>query len=228
MDQTHWIFLHGAASTQDVWARQRRLFRDAVWFDYPDQARDVQHLLADYIRTLHLAVPGRVVLVGHSMGGAVAQLYALQFPEKTAALILVGTGAHLPVSQRLLSGLEDKPIETLETVADLCLHRGADPRLRRVCRDMMVRQDPTLAYRQFLACSLFDIRERLDRLSTLPRYGIVGADDKMTPISLMDTLRLPDDHIFRVPEAGHLVMLEQPEAFNQALLTIQRQLEDKG
>lgn len=228
MDQTHWVFLHGAASTQDVWARQRRLFRDALWFDYPDQGLGADCLLTDYVQSLHRVLPDRVVLVGHSMGGAVAQLYALEFPEETAALVLVGTGPHLPVSPRLLSGLQEKPAETLETVADLCLHRDADPRLRRACRDMMVRQKPALAYRQFLACSLFDVRGALGQLATLARYGIVGADDKMTPLTLMDTLLLPEDHLFRIPEAGHLVMLEQPEAFNRALTTIQRHVSSKG
>lgn len=228
MDQTQWVFLHGAASTQDVWARQRRLFRDALWFDYPDEELGPGCLLTDYVQSLRRVLPGRVVLVGHSMGGAVAQLYALEFPEQTAALVLVGTGPHLPVSPRLLSGLQERPTETLETVADLCLHRDADPRLRRACRDMMVRQEPALAYRQFLACSLFDVRGALGRLATLARYGIVGADDKMTPLALMDTLLLPEDHLFRIPEAGHLVMLEQPEAFNQVLTTIQRHLSSKS
>jgi pimeloyl-ACP methyl ester carboxylesterase len=53
-----------------------------------------------------------IVLAGHSLGGAIALLYVLKYPEELKALILIGTGGRLRVHPMILAqcheGIKDK------------------------------------------------------------------------------------------------------------------------
>ena len=59
---------------------------------------------------------------------------------------------------------------------------------------------------------------RLDEL-TLPTLIICGAEDKLTPVKYAQYLhsRLPSSTLQVIPDAGHYVMREQPEAVNAAI-----------
>ena len=50
---------------------------------------------------------------------------------------------------------------------------------------------------------------------------IVGEEDKLTPVRYSEYLveKLPNSSMKLIPNAGHYVMLEQPEQFNRALLS---------
>jgi len=58
----------------------------------------------------------RAILVGHSMGGAIVQLLALEDSSMVGGLILVGTGARLRVLPSLLDGLANDFEETIEAL----------------------------------------------------------------------------------------------------------------
>jgi pimeloyl-ACP methyl ester carboxylesterase len=217
------VFLHGAASSPDVWARQRRHFRDAHYFSYPSTAAGPSDLLDVYAEAVLASLEGPALLVGHSLGGAVAQLCALQAPQTVASVVLVGTGPHLPVNPELLTGLIHRPAETLDRVARWSLAKAAPDALVERARELARAADPDLAYRQFAACNHFDVRSR-------PPYNgraalIWGAQDRMTPPALVRELVavFPRRRDVEIANAGHLVMLEQPAPFNAAL---QRALND--
>jgi pimeloyl-ACP methyl ester carboxylesterase len=59
------------------------------------------------------------VVVGHSMGGAVAQTLALLRPERLAGLVLIATGARLRVVARLVELLRHDPREGQSLIQDL-------------------------------------------------------------------------------------------------------------
>ena len=68
----------------------------------------------------------RPILVGHSMGGAIAIEYALRNPELTG-LVLVGTGARLRVRQDILSMILDNYQEASQMIAKLSVAPDCDP-----------------------------------------------------------------------------------------------------
>jgi pimeloyl-ACP methyl ester carboxylesterase len=216
------VFLHGAASTPDVWARQHRTFPRALYLPLQDPGVPAGQLLAAYADRVAVAIedPASVV-VGHSLGGAVALLLALSHPGRVGGVVLVGSAPHLPVNSALLDGLQSEPGRMLVRLADWSLARAADPRLRDRGRALMTAADPELAWRQFSACAAFDVRDQLVHLA-VPVAAIVGAEDRMTPPALVQeiSLAVPGAAIRVVANAGHLVMLEQPDAFNQALWDI--------
>ena len=211
--QPTWVLLPGAASGPDVWSRQRRILPAATAFSYPPPQGGP--LLEEYAAAVRAALPPPYVLVGHSLGGAVAQTLAWDHPEDVVGLALVGTGPHLPVNPELLAGLAAHPQEMLERIAGWSLARGADPRLRDECRRRMGAASPDIAWQQFQACATFDLRGR-GTPPPVPVRALVGSLDRMTPPGLVESLAevWPATPVHHVPDAGHLVMLERPEAAN--------------
>lgn len=213
-----WVFLHGAASSPDVWAQQRRAFPTAVYYRFPPDPDPGDALLEYYRAAVLRDISGPLIIVGHSLGGAVAQLAMLTEPNRVAGAVLVGTGPRLPVNPELLAGLADHPGETLDRVAGWSLARTADASLLEGSRTMAREADPRLALRQFAACARFDLRGAAPA-PDIPVEVIWGAADRMTPPALVAELAAlwPCAHLVEIPNAGHLVMLEQPQDFNRAL-----------
>ena len=96
------VFLHGAGSSSLSFYYQLRHFRNAKAIDLPGHP-DGQPCasIEGYLEWVRGFIKARrykdVVLCGHSMGGAIAQLYALKYPEELKGIILMGTGAKLRV-----------------------------------------------------------------------------------------------------------------------------------
>jgi pimeloyl-ACP methyl ester carboxylesterase len=96
------LLIHGAGESHLVWPiGLRRLPGTIVYaLDLPGHGKSRgtgRSTIADYADWLGsflaaLLVPA-AVCIGHSMGGAIAQQLALTHPDRTAALVLVATGA---------------------------------------------------------------------------------------------------------------------------------------
>ena len=211
--QPTWVLLAGAASAPDVWSRQHRVLPTAIAFTYPAPAGGA--LLEQYAAAVVDQVRPPYVLVGHSLGGAVAQTVAWAHPEHVLGLALIGTGPHLPVNPVLLDGLASDPEAMLARIAGWSLARDVDPRLLAECQRRMATVSPAVAETQFRACAAFDLRGRRAP-SSVPARALVGAQDRMTPPPLVESLQdvWPGITVEVVPQAGHLVMLEQPDAVN--------------
>ncbi len=155
-----------------------------------------------------LALPATVV-VGHSMGGAIALQVALDYPARVAGLVLIATGARLPVQPELLAAFASgSPVAALEGY----LWAGAG-RSTSVSRDPLPLGmiDSCVLQADLLACEAFDIRAALGRID-VPALVISGTADRMTPFALSEELarELPYAELVAVSGGGHMVMLEQP------------------
>ena len=82
-------------------ARTPRTFRDA--------ARDLNSLLGN------ARIGGPYILVGHSLGGELVRVFADQYPEEVAGIVLVDA-AHPDMGPRLLAGLPPESADELENV----------------------------------------------------------------------------------------------------------------
>ena len=153
-----------------------------------------------------------VYLMGHSMGGAISQLLALAMPERIRGLILLGTGAHLPVSPTLLQGLKEKVIETVGLIVKWEWAKDTPQDWRDQSFKRLLQTPPHVILGDYYACSQFDVRPRLDAL-TLPTLIIGASVDRMTPPMLQQDLAnfLPQATLHIVPNGGHMVALEQPD-----------------
>jgi pimeloyl-ACP methyl ester carboxylesterase len=160
------------------------------------------------------------VIMGHSMGGALALSLALDAPERVAGLVLVGTGARLRVHPLLLEAVHagSVPVETLATLVSWWYSPDASPRLRQLAARGLAATNASVLHGDFLACDGFDVMDRLSAIDR-PALVVVGEDDHMTPVKYARFLseHLPQARLEVIPAAGHMVMLEQPAVIEVAL-----------
>ena len=155
------------------------------------------------------------VLFGHSMGGAIALDYALRYPGDLAGLVLIGTGARLRVHPDYLNRCLDERQWRSEAPA---YYQAINPQLAPRLAARALQSGPMVEHNDLSACDQFDVMARVREIA-LPTLVIVGADDIMTPVRYSEYLgrELPDAEVVVIPNSGHFVTLEQPEAVNAAI-----------
>lgn len=228
-DQPALLLIHGAMGSHLDWpAALRQLPNTAVYaIDLPGHgrsdppARSTISAYADIVVSLITALDlPRVVITGHSMGGAIAQEIATRQPAFLAGLVLLGTSARLRVSPMILSTARTQPEVVVDFVLTHALNPDVPAALRHQARQQLSQVDPDVIYSDFAACQQFDLRQQLDQIQ-VPALVISGAEDEMVPAkygrSLADAL--PDANYINLPATGHYLMLEQPTAVANAIQT---------
>lgn len=216
------IFIHGAASNQSVWHLQLHQFKAGVALELPGHptgepcstVEEYADFVGNYVRNRN---GERTVLVGHSMGGAIALTLALRKLE-LAGLVLVGTGARLRVHPDILAKVKENYSEARKLIGQWAVSPSSDPVIaERIAEDMLkVRSE--VAYTDFTACNQFDRMDDVQNISCRTLI-IVGADDRMTPVKYSQYLhdKIAGSKLVLIPHAGHSVMLEKHHMFNDAL-----------
>lgn len=216
------LLIHGAGSSHLTWpAALRRLPHTAVYaLDLAGHGRsqlpgrqtiaDYAQDVLDFIETLSLK---NLFLIGHSMGGAIAQQVGLAAPPAVAGLILLGTGAKLRVSPQILAAAEED-LATAVTLINQHLW-GNQPAESVMSHNRQIMMDcqPDVLLGDFIACNQFDLREKLPEIM-LPTLVISSQNDQMTPPKFGEFLaaHLPQAEFALLAQAGHMMMLEAPEA----------------
>ncbi|MGC8838661.1 MAG: alpha/beta fold hydrolase [Anaerolineae bacterium] len=221
------VLIHGAGGSHVHWpAALRRLPGATVYaLDLPGHGRSEgegrQSLGAyrDAVRAfLEAAALERAVLVGHSMGGAIALEVALRYPRRLAGLVLVGSGARLRVAPALLQALREDYPRAVENLVQWLFAEGAPEQTRRAARRQLLEANPRVVYGDFLACDAFDVMAELPQVET-PTLVVCGTEDRMTPLKYSEYLaaHIPGARLEVIPGGGHMVMLEQPEPVARAV-----------
>ncbi len=223
------VLVHGAGGTSLHWpAPVRRLpGLRTLAVDLPGHGRTEgigEQEIAAYAERLAAWAEAvgfsEALWVGHSMGGAIVLTLALEHPEKVRALGLVATGARLPVNPTLLETTahpETFPL-AVETIMKWAFSRNAPSRLRELATRRMLEVRHSVVHNDFAACNRFDVSTRLGEI-TVPTLVVHGTADKMTPLHYGEFLarNIPAARLVTVPDAGHMVMLEQPHKVADAL-----------
>lgn len=221
------LLLHGAGGSRLEWpAELRRLPNAAVYvLDLPGHGRsdppgrdtidDYADVVLTFIEKTELC---NVVVLGFSMGGAIAQLIGLQRPPAVAGLVLVATGARLRVLDTILEGTVGDFRATAEMIVENVWAEGASPALVEASGRRLQEADPAVVHGDYVACDRFDIIDCLGGIA-LPTLVINGTVDRMTPLKYARYLvdELPNARLLVVEGAGHMVALEKPEAVTAAV-----------
>ena len=225
------LFVHGSGGSHAVWKSQARLAdgRPVIAMDLSGhgESADVDaasgyEALSAYVDDVMAvaAATGTRVLCGNSLGGAVVLTLVLERDDPDiSGLILAGTGAKLAVLDDLLRWLRtdfERAVEFLHG-PDRLFH-DPDERLVAVSRESLAAAGQDVTHRDFRTCHEFDVRGDLDDID-LPTLAVVGEHDALTPPWYHESLAetIPDGEWTTIPDAAHLAMLEQPEAFNDAV-----------
>ena len=190
-------------------------------------------LAADAARVLDDRGIGAAHVVGLSMGAAVALELAIRMPHRVKSLVLVGGGAGGPATARPTTRAAAGTVGTV--VADTIRHRHVWPaaalfseRYRHEHPDKVAdympyfarhRAPPWMTGWQTLAVACFGRRASLARVRA-PTLVLHGGLDVMAPVANAQLLAdaIPRAELHVVPEAGHAVPLEQPEASAELLV----------
>ncbi|MBC7223640.1 MAG: alpha/beta hydrolase [Anaerolineae bacterium] len=230
------VLVHGAGGSHLHWpAALRRLPEATVYaLDLPGHGRsegEGRRSIAAYrdvVRSfLEAAGLEQAVLVGHSMGGAIALEVALRYPRRVRGLVLVGSGARLRVAPALLQALQEDYPRAVESLVQWLFAKDAPEQLRRTARQQLLGVPPQVVYGDFLACDGFDVMGELPQVEA-PTLAVCGTEDVMTPLKYSQYLaaHIPQAHLEVVPGGGHMVMLEQPEPVARAVAAFLRQLQE--
>jgi pimeloyl-ACP methyl ester carboxylesterase len=183
-----------------------------------DAQQDIK-VYADWVAQCIRETGGCDILAGHSMGGAIAMTVAQKNPASMRGLILISTGARLSVSQGILDLAQQGVIAHIEALLAKFAF-GPLPSLEqiRTWYEIFGASSGHAYFRDFSACNQFDIRDQLVSIQ-LPALVVCGMEDRMTPFKYSEFLAsgIPGATLQGIPEAGHMVMLEQPELFNAAV-----------
>jgi pimeloyl-ACP methyl ester carboxylesterase len=223
------LLVHGAGGTHRTWPDSLREMpgRRVLSVDLPGHGvapPPGETTIAGYASCLlgmldALAIP-RVVLAGHSMGGAIALTLALEAPARVAGLLLVGTGARLRIAPALLEASADpaRKVEVSGMMAASCFGPAASEEARQVVARDVAGMAPGVLHGDFTACDGFDAMERLGPVRA-PTFVVVGEEDRLTPPKFAAFLRdrLPGKGMLVVPGAGHMVATEAPAAVTAAV-----------
>ncbi len=218
--RTPTVMIHGAGGSHLDWpAELRRLAEaNAIAPDLPGHGRSagpgrtaLGAYAADVVALLDQLKVAQAVVLGFSMGGAIAQLIALHYPDRVAGLVLVGTGAQLNVNPAILTGLRADFAATVERVVGWQWAAGHEQQQRLSLRRQL-ETDPDVYYRDFHACASFDVRDQLSRVRA-PTLVIGGTADRMTPYRQSEELRdlIPGAALATIEGGGHMMLLEQPQ-----------------
>jgi pimeloyl-ACP methyl ester carboxylesterase len=214
--------IHGSGADHRSWPDGLRHLPAAAVFtpDLPGHGRstgsgrsrvsDYADVVAAFVERLALK---NVVLMGHSLGGAIVLDLALRAPDWLAAIVLVGTGARLKVDPAIRDGLLCDHDAALERICQLAFGPQAPPALVGRFRHGLQQTPPAVTHGDYSACNRFDIMGRLGAVS-VPTLVVAGSADLLTPPKYGAYLRdhIPGAQMALIPNAGHMLALENPEA----------------
>ncbi len=235
------VFLHGIGGGRAAWERQLPFFASRGYatlaWDAPGYGGTPvvePYSFAKVAAALEVAIAPlageRIVAVGHSMGGMIAQEAYTLFPQKFAALALTftssafgGTGSDFA---RQFIDARIKPLDLGRTMAEISarlmstMHGGAsDPGGLQLAVQVMASVPPDTYRKAVAMLTTFNRRDDLAHIA-VPTLVMSGSDDLVAPAPMMQRMaqKIPGAEYVSLPGCGHLGPMDQPAAFNHALL----------
>ena len=233
------IFLHGVGGGHHAWDAQLPYFGGLGYpshaWDQPGYGHsptvepyDLEHISASLALLIESLADEPVVLVGHSMGGYIAQETYARYPKLFKALALCFTspafGGDSSAFAKQFIAARIGPLDQGKSMADIAAQliptMGSNSKL---AEQIMAGVPPETYRKAVRLLTTFDRRKALGEIK-VPTLLVAGSEDKTAPPSVMEKMwqKIPGSEYVLIPDCGHLGPMDRPDEFNAALLAFLR------
>ena len=235
------VFVHGFPLDGTMWleqidraaSRARCLVPDLRGFGKSDPSTSSALTMERHADDLAALLDGLEVtdvdVVGHSMGGYVALVFAEKYPERLRTLAMVNSKSTADTEQAK-AGRDMTAIKAViqgraalaRDLAEGLLAEGASPWLKARLQTMV---EGTRV--ETIVAALEGMKLRIDRTPTLERLGVpmaavVGGEDQSAPVAEAEAMvaASPSAQLTVIPGVGHMAPIENPDAVAGALAAL--------
>jgi len=222
------VLVHGSGGNAGLWRKVMNELEEynSIAIDLPGHGAssgegkgsisEYRHFLKDFLDALREET---VVLGGHSMGGAIVLDFALQYPEKLKALLLVGTGARLRVLPEVLE-MQKRMAEGQipPKFFPWGFAENAPPEVLSEGEKEWSKTNSRVRYQDLLACDQFDLMGQVEKIR-IPTLIVCGKEDRLTPVKYSEFLqkKIAPSRMEVIENAGHMLMLEAPQTLSAVI-----------
>lgn len=235
------LFLHGVGGGHHAWERQLPYFGALGYpshaWDQPGYGKsptvepyDLEHVCAALALLIERLADEPVVLIGHSMGGLIAQEAYVRHPKLIRAMALCFTspafaGGSSDFTKQFIAA-RIGPLDQGQTMSDIAARlmptmagTRSDASGLALAQKIMSAIPPDTYRKAVHLLTTFDRRKALAEIK-VPTLVLSGSDDKTAPPSVMEKMasKIPGADYVCLQGCGHLGPMDQPDAFNTALL----------
>lgn len=235
---TDLVLVHGLGGSLRDWdgvvpelSRHHRVLRwDARGFggsDKPAGPYSPQLFAKDLAGLLRACGVPRAHVAGISMGGVIAQRFALDYPELAQSLTLISTSSEVGPQARsawekTAAVIEGRGFSANAGFAERVFAPGfvrSHPEEVKVMADRTAANDPRAYAAAARAIGDYNWTAELPRLR-VPTLILQGREDTLTPPggSVKMSRNIERSRLLMIPDCGHVVPVEKPELFTHALL----------
>lgn len=225
------VFVHGWASDQTFWQAQTAAFRDfrVIAIDLPGHGQSdkpqVEYTMERFANAIQAVLKDakirRAVLVGHSMGTPVVRQFYRLYPQQTRALVIVD-GALVPyaseaVWKQMFAPLRSNYREAAPRYARMLANEKTPPAVvEKLVNSMLATPDyVAISAMNQMAATKNWTNDKIN----VPVLAVMSKTPPLWKDDFPQVYRelAPNLEFEAWDDASHMLMIEQPEHFNQTL-----------
>ena len=222
------VFIHGSGGDHSAWSHQYAGLHkqyNIVAIDLPGHGSSEGNGKSDigsyclWVKKLLDILPLKnIILVGHSLGAAISLQFALNYPQTIQGIVTVGGGMKMPVNPAIFEFIKTNPTESVELICKFSVAKANREKFMEPLMKSLAQARIDVLQGDLSACDKFDVSQEMSKIF-LKALIICGEEDKMTPpeFSRQISENISGAKLCLIEGAGHMVMMERPEAFNEAL-----------
>jgi 3-oxoadipate enol-lactonase len=231
------VFLHGIGWDHEMWlplqqelsARYRVIVGDHRGHgrsDKPPGPYEIEQFADDWYGVLKQLEVENACIIGFSLGGKIAQAFVTKYPEMVSALMLACTtgrpnaDSKVNTEKRISETLAKGGVAAAQWAAKIIFapqYAAAEPKKIEEFIQWRGAMDQNALVETARAGTRFDVVDRLKAIKA-PAQVVLGEADMLTKPDAVEALwaAMPaGTDLIRVPGAGHMLPVEQPQRFKE-------------